>query len=232
MQRQRLLSSLASAWRQASAAVAPSGALAALQQQHTAAAATSSNGGLRQALQLVSCRWFQASPAARAAEREYIALNNIADNPGATHSVRWGGQPRVAAGRRRRRRLPTRARAAEHQFRCSICSPPSSPPLCLARLTQIKRVGRGIGSGLGKTSGRGHKGQKARTGRRCGRELSSPRSDPPLQLQLDGLGCSAQPLGSTQTLAAGLQRVLSARLPLPHTTPCAPPPLAQPPAGV
>ena len=26
------------------------------------------------------------------------------------------------------------------------------------------RVGRGIGSGLGKTSGRGHKGQKARSG--------------------------------------------------------------------
>lgn len=27
-----------------------------------------------------------------------------------------------------------------------------------------KRVGRGIGSGLGKTAGRGHKGQKARSG--------------------------------------------------------------------
>src|SRR5215211_5856381 len=27
-----------------------------------------------------------------------------------------------------------------------------------------KRVGRGIGSGLGKTAGRGHKGQKARAG--------------------------------------------------------------------
>lgn len=27
-----------------------------------------------------------------------------------------------------------------------------------------KRVGRGVGSGLGKTSGRGHKGQKARSG--------------------------------------------------------------------
>jgi len=27
-----------------------------------------------------------------------------------------------------------------------------------------KRVGRGVGSGLGKTSGRGHKGQKARAG--------------------------------------------------------------------
>src|SRR5512136_3213109 len=27
-----------------------------------------------------------------------------------------------------------------------------------------KRVGRGVGSGLGKTSGKGHKGHKARTG--------------------------------------------------------------------
>lgn len=27
-----------------------------------------------------------------------------------------------------------------------------------------KRVGRGIGSGLGKTSGKGHKGQNARSG--------------------------------------------------------------------
>ena len=31
------------------------------------------------------------------------------------------------------------------------------------RMTK-KRVGRGMGSGLGKTSGRGHKGQKARSG--------------------------------------------------------------------
>lgn len=31
-------------------------------------------------------------------------------------------------------------------------------------LATKKRVGRGIGSGLGKTSGRGHKGQKARSG--------------------------------------------------------------------
>ena len=28
----------------------------------------------------------------------------------------------------------------------------------------VKRVGRGAGSGLGKTSGKGHKGQKARSG--------------------------------------------------------------------
>lgn len=32
------------------------------------------------------------------------------------------------------------------------------------RITAAKRVGRGIGSGLGKTAGRGHKGQKARSG--------------------------------------------------------------------
>lgn len=32
-----------------------------------------------------------------------------------------------------------------------------------------KRLGRGIGSGLGKTSGRGHKGQKSRTGSRIRR---------------------------------------------------------------
>ena len=30
--------------------------------------------------------------------------------------------------------------------------------------TKEKRLGRGIGSGLGKTSGKGHKGQNARSG--------------------------------------------------------------------
>ena len=30
-----------------------------------------------------------------------------------------------------------------------------------------KRKGRGIGSGNGKTAGKGHKGQNARSGRRC-----------------------------------------------------------------
>jgi large subunit ribosomal protein L15 len=32
--------------------------------------------------------------------------------------------------------------------------------------TAAKRVGRGVGSGLGKTAGRGHKGQKSRSGGR------------------------------------------------------------------
>ena len=39
----------------------------------------------------------------------------------------------------------------------------SNLPASRERITR-KRVGRGIGSGLGKTSGRGQKGQKARTG--------------------------------------------------------------------
>lgn len=34
----------------------------------------------------------------------------------------------------------------------------------LGSCTNRRRVGRGIGSGFGKTSGRGHKGQKSRTG--------------------------------------------------------------------
>lgn len=34
------------------------------------------------------------------------------------------------------------------------------------RVKEAKRVGRGIGSGFGKTAGRGHKGQKARSGGR------------------------------------------------------------------
>ena len=34
----------------------------------------------------------------------------------------------------------------------------------LGEKTSRKRVGRGMGSGMGKTSGRGHKGQKSRSG--------------------------------------------------------------------
>jgi large subunit ribosomal protein L15 len=50
-------------------------------------------------------------------------------------------------------------------------SPPASRALTLSSLSPApgstqarKRVGRGPGSGLGKTSGKGHKGHKARTG--------------------------------------------------------------------
>ncbi len=48
-----------------------------------------------------------------------------------------------------------------------------------------KRVGRGIGSGLGKTAGRGHKGQKARSG---GAKLSFEGGQMPIYRRLPKRG--------------------------------------------
>ncbi len=58
-----------------------------------------------------------------------------------------------------------------------------------------KRVGRGIGSGLGKTGGRGHKGQAARSGgnKRAGFEGGQM----PLQRRLPKSGFSSLTRGST-----------------------------------
>jgi large subunit ribosomal protein L15 len=55
---------------------------------------------------------------------------------------------------------------------------------------QAKRVGRGIGSGLGKTAGRGHKGQKSRSGGsvRAGFEGGQM----PLQMRLPKFGFTAR----------------------------------------
>ena len=49
-----------------------------------------------------------------------------------------------------------------------------------------KRVGRGIGSGLGKTAGRGHKGQKSRSGSRILPGFEGGQQ--PLQRRLPKLG--------------------------------------------
>jgi len=49
-----------------------------------------------------------------------------------------------------------------------------------------KRVGRGIGSGLGKTGGRGHKGQKSRTG--GGIRPGFEGGQQPLQMRLPKFG--------------------------------------------
>jgi len=49
-----------------------------------------------------------------------------------------------------------------------------------------KRVGRGMGSGLGKTSGRGHKGQKSRTG--GGIRPGFEGGQQPLQMRLPKFG--------------------------------------------
>lgn len=42
-------------------------------------------------------------------------------------------------------------------------------------VTLAKRLGRGIGSGLGKTSGKGHKGQWARSGGGVNQDLKVAR---------------------------------------------------------
>lgn len=49
-----------------------------------------------------------------------------------------------------------------------------------------KRVGRGCGSGLGKTSGRGHKGQHARTGSKT--RIGFEGGQQPLQRRLPKVG--------------------------------------------
>ena len=49
-----------------------------------------------------------------------------------------------------------------------------------------KRVGRGMGSGLGKTAGRGHKGQKSRSGGRVKPGFEGGQQ--PLQMRLPKFG--------------------------------------------
>ena len=56
--------------------------------------------------------------------------------------------------------------------------------------TNRKRVGRGIGSGLGKTAGRGHKGHKARSGGR--RKAGFEGGQMPLQRRLPKFGFTSR----------------------------------------
>jgi len=59
-----------------------------------------------------------------------------------------------------------------------------------------RRVGRGIGSGLGKTAGRGHKGQKARTG--GFHKVGFEGGQMPLQRRLPKRGFTPPKAGSTE----------------------------------
>ncbi len=56
--------------------------------------------------------------------------------------------------------------------------------------TNRKRVGRGIGSGLGKTGGRGHKGQKSRSGGKV--QIGFEGGQMPLQRRLPKVGFSSR----------------------------------------
>ena len=56
--------------------------------------------------------------------------------------------------------------------------------------TDRKRAGRGIGSGLGKTAGRGHKGQKARSGGKV--KIGFEGGQMPLQRRLPKIGFASR----------------------------------------
>ena len=61
-----------------------------------------------------------------------------------------------------------------------------------------KRVGRGIGSGLGKTCGRGHKGQKSRSGGSIRRGFEGGQQ--PLQMRLPKFGFNSAKARTTAEL--------------------------------
>jgi hypothetical protein len=82
----------------------------------------------------------EIKPGAPVSAAGLLALNTLKDNPGA----------------RQQARISLQALAVVSSKRLTRCLGP-----------QKKRVGRGIGSGMGKTSTRGHKGQKARSGAPC-----------------------------------------------------------------
>ena len=64
-----------------------------------------------------------------------------------------------------------------------------------------KRVGRGIGSGLGKTSGRGHKGQKSRSGGRVRPGFEGGQM--PLQKRLPKYGFTSRVSRTTAQVRLG-----------------------------
>jgi large subunit ribosomal protein L15 len=69
-----------------------------------------------------------------------------------------------------------------------------------------KRVGRGIGSGLGKTAGRGHKGQKSRSG--GFHKVGFEGGQMPLQRRLPKRGFKSPMAGSTaEVRLSDLERI-------------------------
>jgi len=76
-----------------------------------------------------------------------------------------------------------------------------------------KRVGRGIGSGLGKTAGRGHKGQKSRSG--GFHKVGFEGGQMPLQRRLPKRGFVSMSAGScAEVRLSDLQRLEAAEVDL------------------
>lgn len=68
----------------------------------------------------------------------------------------------------------------------------------LGARSDAKRVGRGIGSGMGKTSGRGNKGQKARSGSR--KQATFQGGQMPICVVFQSLGLTIHLQKNTQLL--------------------------------
>lgn len=76
-----------------------------------------------------------------------------------------------------------------------------------------KRVGRGIGSGLGKTAGRGHKGQKSRSG--GFHKVGFEGGQMPLQRRLPKRGFKSMTAGDTVEIRlSDLERLEAAEIDL------------------
>jgi large subunit ribosomal protein L15 len=67
--------------------------------------------------------------------------------------------------------------------------------------TSAKRVGRGMGSGMGKTAGRGHKGQKSRAGGY--HKIGFEGGQMPIQRRLPKVGFRAYVSGSSGEIRTG-----------------------------
>ena len=75
-------------------------------------------------------------------------------------------------------------------------------------VTAKKRVGRGIGSGFGKTCGRGHKGQKSRSG--GGVRIGFEGGQMPLQRRVPKFGFSSRVSTFTESLASSMLNKIAA----------------------
>lgn len=69
-----------------------------------------------------------------------------------------------------------------------------------------RRIGRGIGSGFGKTSGKGHKGQKARSG--WFKKIGFEGGQMPLQKRLPKRGFNSLKLSFTEVSLSKLNLIL------------------------
>lgn len=78
----------------------------------------------------------------------------------------------------------------------------------------VKRVGRGTGSGLGKTSGKGHKGQKARSG---SKKNGFEGGQMPLARRLPKRGFTNILLRNTPLLTSANLKSWKTALPLPQS---------------